>query len=83
MPPQFTFGDIESVCRRLGLSRAQKGSMLWRGVGPDGLYRQTTIHSHGDGAAVSPSTARKIAEQLKFKDVDEMYDFLNDRHRNS
>lgn len=83
MPPQFTFGDIESICIRLGVARAQKGSMLWRGVGSDGLYRQTTIHSHGDGTNVSPSTARKMAEQLKFKDVEDMYDFLNNRHRKS
>jgi hypothetical protein len=83
VPPQFTFGDIESICRRLGLSKAQKGSMLWLGVGPDGQYRQTTMHSYGDGTTVSPSTAKKMAEQLKFKDVDDMYDFLNNRHRKS
>lgn len=81
MPPQFTFGDVIVICKRLGVSKAQKGSMLWRGVGPDGQYRQTTIHSHGDGAIVSSSTAKKMAEQLKFKDVDDMCDFLNNRHR--
>ena len=83
MPPQFTFGDIESICRRLGVARAQKGSVLWYGVGLDGQYRQTTIHSHGEGITVPPSTARKMAGQLKFKDVDDMYDFLNNRHRKS
>ncbi len=76
MPPQFTFGDIESICRRLGIARAQKSSMLWRGVGPDGQYRQTTMHSHGDGTTVSLSTAEKMAEQLKFKDVDSVKTIL-------
>jgi hypothetical protein len=39
------------------------------------------MHSHGDGIAVFLSTAKKIAEQLKFKDVDDMYDFLNNHLR--
>jgi len=81
MPPQFNFGDIKSICKRLNLSKSQKGSMLWRGVGLDGQYRQTTIHSHGDGINLSAGTAKKIAEQLKFKDIDDMLEFLNDRHR--
>ena len=79
MPPQFNFGDIEQICRRLGMS-AQKGKVLWRGIGTDGQYRQTTIHSHGDGAPVS-STARAMAKQLKFNDVDNMDNFLNDKRR--
>jgi hypothetical protein len=36
LPPQFTFGDIIAICKRLGLTKAKKGAMLWRGVGPDG-----------------------------------------------
>ena len=81
MPPQFTFSDIESICKRLRVHKSQKGSTLCRGIGPDGQYRQTTMHSHGGGVRVSPITARKMAEQLKFKDVEDMFEFLNDRHR--
>ena len=80
MPPQFTFGDIEQICRRLGMN-AQKGKVLWRGVNSDGQYRQTTIHSHSDGVPVSSSTARAMAKQLRFTDVEDMYDFLNNKRR--
>lgn len=83
MPPQFRFGDIEQICKRLGMSKLGKGKLLWKGVGSDGVYRQTTIHSHGDGIPVSNSTAKKMAEQLKFHDIDDMFDFLNNRHRKS
>jgi hypothetical protein len=83
MPPQFTFSDIEAICKRLCVTKAKKGSTLGRGVGADGHYRQTTIYTHGDGIPLSLSTARKMAEQLQFRDVDDMYDFLNNRHRKS
>lgn len=73
----FTFGDIEKICRALGLQPARKGSQVWRGIGRDGQFRQTRIDSHGPGRPVATGTAKRIASQLLFDDLDEMYHFLS------
>jgi|GEM_PF-831677 hypothetical protein len=77
----FTFGDIETICKRLGVTQAKKGSKTWRGIGPDGIFRQTYNHSHGSGDLIATGTAKQIAEQLKFKDLKDMHDFLLDKKR--
>lgn len=72
----FTFGDIERICRALGMSPAKKGSQIWRGVGTDGVFRQTRIDSHGDGVVVATGTARRMAGQLGFTSLEDMSAFL-------
>lgn len=74
----FTFGGIEKICRALGMKPATKGSQFWRGMGPDGVFRQTRIDSHGDGRAVATGTASKMAKQLGFASVEDMYSFLQE-----
>jgi hypothetical protein len=81
MPYTFTFDDIKKICRRLGMEQAAKGSKTWRGIGPDGKFRQTYIHSHGDGGSISTGTARQIAQQLLFTDLEDMTAFLNNKNR--
>lgn len=71
----FTFSDIEKICRSLGMER-RKSSSIWRGIGPDGKFRQTAIHYHGRGDVVAKGTAKAIAQQLGFKDPEEMYEYL-------
>lgn len=73
----FTFDDIERICRRLHMEPARKGSRTWRGVGPDGKFRQTYIHPHGRGQGVASGAAKAIAKQLGFASVEEMYRFLH------
>lgn len=72
----FTFGDIEKICRALNMQPAKKGSQIWRGIGPDGLFRQTRIDSHGPGRLVASGTAKAMARQLGFASVEDMYRFL-------
>lgn len=74
----FTFGDIERICRALGLKPAKKGSNIWRGLGADGRFRQTRIDSHGPSRPVASGTAKAIARQLGFETVDALYRFLRD-----
>lgn len=72
----FPFGDIERICRSLGMKPAKKGSQIWRGIGPDGRFRQTRIDSHGAGRPLASGTAKAVARQLGFHDVQEMYEYL-------
>lgn len=72
----FTFRDIEKICRSLGMEPAKKGSSFWRGIGPDGQFRQTKIDSHGPGKPLKTGTVRAIARQLGFADVQAMYEYL-------
>lgn len=71
----FTFGDIMRICTTLGLARVDK-SMVWRGVGSDGKFRQTRIDSHGLGRPLATGTAHVIAKQLRFESLEEMYSYL-------
>lgn len=71
----FTWDDLEKICRKLGMERHGKSS-IWKGVGPDGIMRTTTIHAKHKGL-IGPGLSSKIAkEQLHFESVEEMYRFL-------
>lgn len=72
----FTFGDIEKICKALHMYPARKGSQIWRGIGPDGQFRQTRIDSHGAGRTLAVGTAKRVAAQLGFNNIKEMADFL-------
>ena len=71
----FTWDDLEKICRKLGMERYGKTS-IWKGIGPDGIMRTTTIHAKHPGT-ISPGLIGRIAkEQLYFESVEEMYRFL-------
>lgn len=72
----FKFGDIERICRSLNMHPAKKGSQWWRGIGPDGRYRQTRIDSHGPGRPLASGTAKAVARQLLFPSAEEMHRHL-------
>lgn len=72
----FTFGDVEKICKALNMSVAKKGSQIWRGIGPDGRFRQTRVDSHGPGKTLASGTAKRVAQQLGFATVKEMDEFL-------
>jgi hypothetical protein len=76
MGDTFTFCDIERVCIALGMSPIKPGSKVWRGLGFDGRYRQTQVHSHGAGRSVATGTAKKLARDLHFRTLDEMAEYL-------
>ncbi len=77
----FTFGDIIIICKRLGMHQLSKDSKTWNGIGHDGIFRQTYIHSHGAGVMVATGTARQIAKQLCFQDLKDMHSFMLDKKR--
>jgi hypothetical protein len=60
----FAFGDIEKIYR------------YWVGIGPDGRTRRTRLDSRGLGRVVATGTASRIARQLFFRDLEEMYRYL-------
>lgn len=79
MPYRFTTGDLKAIALRLGLQKAN--AKKWNGVDLNGNFLQTYIHDHGDGVQVLAGTAKQIALQLGFKDLEDMYDFLKDKKR--
>ncbi|MEN6314795.1 MAG: hypothetical protein ABFD25_11155 [Clostridiaceae bacterium] len=79
MPYRFTTGDIKSIAMRLGLR--QINSKKWNGMDTNGNFLQTYIHDHGDGVEVLVGTARQHALQMGFTDLEDMYDFLQNRKR--
>jgi len=80
MPYRFTTGDIKKIARRLGLQKIR--DKVWSGIDINGQFLQTYIHDHGDGVQVKTGTAKRQAEQMGFKDLEDMYDFLKDNKRN-
>jgi hypothetical protein len=79
MPYRFTTGDIKSIAKRLGLQKIN--SKKWNGVDIKGKFLQTYIHEHGDGVQILSGTVKRQAVQMGFKDIDDMYDFLNNNKR--
>ncbi|SHJ36494.1 hypothetical protein [Lutispora thermophila] len=79
MPYRFTTGDIKKIARRLGLQKIR--DKVWSGIDINGQFLQTYIHDHGDGVQVKTGTAKRQAEQMGFKDLEDMYDFLKDNKR--
>ena len=79
MPYRFTTGDIKSIASRLGLQ--QVNAKKWNGIDTNGNFLQVYIHDHGDGVQILTGTAKQQANQLGFKDLEDMYDFLKDKKR--
>jgi hypothetical protein len=79
MPYRFTTSDIKSIATRLGLQRVN--AKKWNGVDRNGDFWQTYIHDHGDSVPILTGTAKQQALQMGFKDLQDMYDFLNDKKR--
>ena len=79
MPNRFTTGDIKSIAVRLGLQ--QINSKKWNGLDINGNFLQTYIHDHGNGVQVLVGTAKQQALQMGFNDIDDMYDFLENKKR--
>jgi len=59
----------------------QINSKKWNGMDAKGNFLQTYIHDHGDGVKVLVGTARHNALQMEFTDLEDMYDFLQNRKR--
>ena len=57
----FTWDDIESLCKMMGLTRKYKTS-TYSGIGPDGKYRRVTIHAkHPEN--IAHGTLNRIAKE--------------------
>ena len=79
MPYRFTTGDIKKIAKRLGLQKIR--NKVWIGIDINGQFLQTYIHDHGDGTPIKTGTAKRQAEQMRFKDLEDMYDFLKNNRR--
>lgn len=79
MPYRFTTGDIKKIAKRLGLQKIR--NKVWNGIDINGQFLQTYIHDHGDGIPIKTGTAKRQAEQMRFKDLEDMYDFLKNNRR--
>lgn len=79
MPYRFTTGDIKKIAKRLGLQKIR--NKVWNGIDINGQFLQTYIHDYGDGISIKTGTAKRQAEQMRFKDLEDMYDFLKNNRR--
>lgn len=73
----FTWDELEKICQKLGMARHGKSS-VWKGVGPDGIMRTTTIHAKHKGTIGSGLAGKIAKEQLYFESIEAMYNFLKD-----
>lgn len=79
MPYRFTTGNIKSIARRLELQKIN--SKKWNGIDTNGQFLQTYIHDHGDNVQILTGTAKRQAIQMGFEDLEDMYDFLENKKR--
>lgn len=67
MPIRFTQGDIAFLFKKLGMAPLRKGSTIYGGIGPDGVFRTCKLDYHSDKTPVATGTANAIAKALGFK----------------
>jgi hypothetical protein len=79
MPYRFTTDDIRKIALRLGLQKVNEKK--WNGTDINGAFLQTYIHDHGNGIIILTGTAKQIANQLGFRDLADIYDFLCNKKR--
>jgi len=76
---QFTFTDIETIAKRLGLKNVH--GQVWEGIDAKGNYRRTVIHTHVGGRNVPTSIVQSHVKNLSFNNVLDMYNFLENSKR--
>lgn len=64
---------------KLNMAPLRKGSNIYGGVGPDGVFRTCKFDYHKDREPVATGTAKAIAASLRFRDVAEMRAYLDQK----
>ncbi len=64
---------------RLNMVPLRKGSNIYGGVGPDGVFRTCKFDYHKDHEQVATGTAKVIAASLQFHDLAEMRAYLDNK----
>ncbi|MGE5527755.1 MAG: hypothetical protein ACM3X6_01250 [Patescibacteria group bacterium] len=83
MPIRFTQGEIARLLRQFNMRPAARGSRTYYGVGRDGILRRCYFHYHSDATPVAAGTAKAIAAQLGFADLEAMKAAIDGRaHEN-
>ena len=76
MPIRFRQGDIKKLLAYFNMKPQQKGSTLFCGIGRDGTWRTCKFDYHKNRDIVASGTAKAIANALKFNDVQEMKEYI-------
>lgn len=76
---QFTFADIARIATRLGLANTH--GKVWEGLDLNNEYCRAVIHIHHQSDNIPKSIIKCHVSDMRFKDVDDMYDFLNNKKR--
>jgi len=76
MPIRLSQGDIAFPFRKLGMAPLTKGSSMYAGIGPDGVFRRCRFDYHSDKTPVAAGTAGAIAKALGFANTQAMKDYL-------
>lgn len=79
MPIRFRQGDIALLLQKLGMMRLRKGSRMYGGIGPDGIFRLCKFDYHSDSTPVATGTADAIAKSLGLGNTQKMKDYLDTR----
>lgn len=77
MPIRFSMGQIRRLLNHFNMKPLRKGSFIYGGIGTDGVWRTCKFDYHKDNDILKPGTANSIAHSLKFKDVAEMKEFID------
>jgi hypothetical protein len=72
-------GQIKRLLEHFNMKPLRKGSFVYGGIGKDGVWRTCKFDYHKDNDILKPGTANSIAHSLKFKDVSEMKEFIDER----
>jgi hypothetical protein len=76
MPIRFSQGQIKRLLKYFNMIPIKKGSFVYGGIGKDGVWRTCKFDYHKDNEMLKPGTANSIAHSLKFKNVEEMKQFI-------
>lgn len=76
MPVRFCHGDIRKLLAHLNMRPAKKGSNIYMGMGRDGIWRTCKFDYHKDKDPVATGTAKAIAKALKFENVLQMKEYI-------
>lgn len=79
MAIRFSQGEIAFLLQKLGLTPLRKGSVIYGGLGPDGIFRTCKFDFHKNRDMVATGTAQAIASSLGFPDLPAMRDYIENK----
>lgn len=77
MAIRFSIEQIKKLFVHFNIEPLRKGSFIYGGMGKDTIYRTYKFDYHKDNDILKPGTTNAIAHSLKFNNVSEMKDFID------